>query len=424
MSAMRIHEGLKIAAVFGQGILLPVLLGMWPGCMAVSQVATGRTQEIDRLARQAASDLHNQQPALAAAEYRKLLEIVPDDFEAHSNLGLAYYLQGDYAEASSEFNIALRRKPGLWNIAALCGLSEAQSGRNADAVVHLSEAFDNVHDPSLRSATGRQLFSLLMEAGDLDRAAVVIGQVHQIDPANVDVLYAEHQVYSLQANKAFLSLAQLAPDSARMYELQGDEMAQVGDVPGSIVTYRLAIQRDPHLSGVHFALGEALSASHSPSDQAQAEGEYRKALADNPGDERAECRLGSIELKRSNLEAAALDFRRAVQLQPDDPDANDGLGEVLMESGSSREAVTYLQRAVKADPFDVIAYYHLSLASRKAGDSEAAEREMKEFLSLKAKRDQMESSFRYLQEEARHLDQAGKRVSPAEAPGTAGSTPQ
>lgn len=406
-----------------RNILVALLVALGLGCRAFSQGMNDRAQEIGQLARQAASDLHNQEPAKAAAEYRKLLEIDPGNLEAHSNLGLAHYLQGNYAQASSEFNFALRRKPDLWNIAALCGLSEAQSGRNADAVVHLNEAFEKVQEPSLRMATGRQLFSLLMESGDLDRAAWVIGQMHQIDPANVDVLYAEHQVYSLQANKAFLSLAQLAPDSARMYELQGAEMAQIGNVPGAIAAYKLAIQRDPHLSGVHFALGEALSASHSATDQAQAEGEYRKALADNPRDERAECRLGSIELKRSNLQAAALDFRRAVQLQPDDPDANEGMAEVLMESGSSGQAVTYLQRAVKADPYDVIAYYRLSLASRKAGDPEAAAREMKEFLSLKAKRDELESNFRELQEKSMHPKQYPKPNPSPEASGKAAGSP-
>jgi tetratricopeptide (TPR) repeat protein len=420
---MRTHERLKIGGVLSLSFLLAFLLVPRPGCQAFSQRATDRTQEIGQLAKQAANDLHDQKPVEAAAEYRKLLEIDPDNLEAHSNLGLAYYLQGNYAQAASEFEIALHRKPDLWNIAALCGLSEAQMGRNAVAVIRLSDAFDKVHEPTLRMATGRQLFSLLMEAGDLDRAALVIGQMHKIDPANLDVLYAEHQVYALQANKAFVSLAQLAPDSARMYELQGDEMLQDRDVPGAIAAYRLAIQRDPHLSGVHYALGEALSASNSPADQAQAEGEYRNALADNPRDEKADCRLGEIELKRSNLQAAALDLRRAVQLQPDDPDANGGMGEVLMESGSNLEAVTYLQRAVRADPYDEIAYYRLSLASRKAGDPNAAAQAMNEFLNLKAKKDQMESNFRNLLVKAMQLNKDRKPTPSAANPNKASGSP-
>lgn len=421
---MRNREGMRVEGLSSRSFLLAFLLIPWLGCVAFSQGATDRAQEIGQLAKQAATDLHDQMPAEAAAEYRKLLEIEPDDVEAHSNLGLAYYIQGKYGQASSEFEIALRRKPDLWNIAALCGLSEAQSGKNGDAILHLSKAFERVHEPSLRMTTGKQLFSLLMEAGNLDRAASVIGQMQQIDPVNEDVLYAEHQVYSLQANKAFLSLAQLAPDSARMYELQGDEMALIGDVPGAIVAYKLAIQRDPHLSGVHFALGEALSASHSPRDQAQAETEYRKALTENPRDERAECRLGSIELKRSNLQAAALDFRRSVQLQPDDPDANEGMGEVLMETGSSREAVTYFQRAVQVDPYNVTAYYRLSLASRNAGDRESAEQAMKRFLSLKAKRDQLESNFHDLREKSLQLKQAGRPTSTAETAEKASGSPR
>ena len=40
------------------------------------------------------------------------------------------------------------------------------------------------------------------------------------------------------------------------------------------------------------------------------------ALADNPFDEKSECRLGDIALKASNLEQAKEHFQRAVKLQP------------------------------------------------------------------------------------------------------------
>jgi Flp pilus assembly protein TadD len=153
---------------------------------------------------------------------------------------------------------------------------------------------------------------------------------------------------------------------------------------------------DPHLSGLHYALGAALSASHAQADQTAAEGEYQKALADNPQDERAECSLGNIELKRSNWQAASVDFKHALQLQPGDPDANKGMGIVLMSEGSNAEAVTYLKRAVQADPRDESAYYHLSLASRNTGDLEAATRAMQEFQKVKARKDDLENNFRDL----------------------------
>jgi tetratricopeptide (TPR) repeat protein len=245
-------------------------------------------------------------------------------------------------------------------------------------------------------AAGTQLYSLLMGTGDLERAAQIVAKLQQLDPTNVDVLYAAHQVYSLLADRAFQSMAQLAPDSARMYELQGDELAQVNDIPAAIIAYRHAVALNPHLSGVHFALGEALSAARSQAEQLQAEGEYRKALADDPQDERADCRLGTIAMKHAQMPAAIRYFQDALRLQPDDPEANKNLGIALTVAGSAQDAVVYLRRAVQADPFDESAYYRLSLAERSAGDVRAAKHDMDEFVRIKTKRDDLARNYQNL----------------------------
>ncbi len=359
----------------------------------LAQESSDSSPDIARLAQQAETDLHNQKPALAAAEYKKILALDPNNLSAHSNLGLAFYMQGEFVSAAAEFKITLLHKPDLWNIAALCGLSEARSGENADAVEHLQQAFQHVAEPSLRMSVGKELFSILFGAGDLNNAANVVDQLQKLDPENVDVLYAAHQVYSLLADKAFLAMAHVDPTSARMYQLRADRMAQIGNKEGAITAYRLAIVRDPHLSGAHFALGEVLSVSPNAKQREEAEGEYKKALEDNPLDEKAECRLGDIEVERSNLQAALGHYERSLRLQPNDPDANEGMGMVLLTSDRTQEALVYLNRAVQLDPMSMAAHYHLSLASRKAGDLDEAKREMNEFLELKAVKDKLRSSF-------------------------------
>lgn len=371
----------------------PAALLIFAANHVFSQASSNATPDIARRAQQADADLHNQKPALAVEEYKKILALDPNNVSAHSNMGLAFYLQGKFATAAGEFKIALRHKSDLWNIAALCGLSEARSGKNEDAVEHLQQAFQHVADPSLRMAVGKQLFSILLEAGDLNRAADVVDQLQKLDPENVDVLYAAHQVYSLLADKAFLAMAHLGPTSARMYQLRGDRMAQIGNMEGAITAYRLAILREPHLSGAHFGLAEALSVSPNAAQRGEAEEEYHKALEDNPLDEKAECRLGDIEVERSNLQAALAHYKRALQLQSNDPDANEGMGLVLLTSDRSEDALAYLNRAVQLDPMNMAAHYHLSQASRKAGDLDAAKREMDEFLKLKAVKDKLRSSF-------------------------------
>lgn len=416
----------RTAKSFCRSLPCAVLLcAALPAVRAPAQTPSNPSTVIAQLARQAESDLHNGKPEVAAEEYRKILALDPNNVSAHSNLGLAEYLRGNYAPAAVEFKAALHLKPDIWNDAALCGLSEAKIGENGDAEVHLQQAFEHVSEASLRLAVGKQLYAILLEANQYERAAEVVETLQQFEPKNPDVLYAAHQVHSLLAEKAFLTMAQLAPDSARVYELRGDRMAEIGNMKGAILAYRSAIERDPHLSSVHLALGEALSISQDAAERAQAESEYKKALADNPSDEKAECRLGDIEKQRSNFDAAKQHYKRALELQPDDPDANEGLGVVLFEEGAIQEARTYLNRTVQLDPANAAAYYHLSQASRGAGDLDQAKREMDQFLKLKTQEEDLKRSFDDLPSRAaRQAREAqGDQPAPAAVSNGAGDAP-
>jgi len=385
------------------GMLLFALVARGSGAFA-QEVKPSSGSKITGLEQQAAKELHDQKPALAEEDYKKVLQLDPRNASAHSNLGLAYYMEGKFADAAGQFETALRAKPDLWNIAALCGLSEAKAGRNSEATARLDEAFAHLEEPSLRIAVAKQLFSLRFESGDFARAAEVAEKLEKLDPKNPDVLYAAHQVYAQLENRSFLAMADLDPQSARMFQVRGDRMAQRGNLEGAIAAYRLAISKDAHLSGVHFALGEVLNVSQDAADRAQAQSEYEKALEDDPTDEKAECRLGDIAMQQNNPTGAAQRYRRALSLQPDDSDANEGLGLVLFASNSAEQALPYLKRAIDLDPTNVAAYYHLSQASRKAGDANAADAEMAEFLKRKTARDNLRRSFDDLPLQSKQLE--------------------
>ena len=355
--------------------------------------AQAASDEIARLERDAQSDLRAQKPELAILAYKRILALDPANAGAHSDLGLAYYVHGDFAPAADEFNIALLSRADQWNIDALCGISEANIGQNTNAVAHLDQAFQHVEDSELRLAVGKRLFSLLLEKGDLESAAETVRTLERMQPTDIDVLYAAHQVYSLLDGRILVTMAQLAPDSGRMYQLRGDRLAHMGKMKAAIDAYRHAIDYDPHLSGVHFELAEILSVSQDSSERAAAEGEYLKELADHPQDEKSECRLGDIDMQRSDMAGAIKHYLRALELQPGDSDATEGYGMALLASDSPAQARTYLKHAIELDPTNVVAYYHLSQASRKIGDIEAAKREMDEFLRLKAAKEHLRNTF-------------------------------
>jgi tetratricopeptide (TPR) repeat protein len=407
---------LIIIAALGLGRL--VVLGQNPAPAQESKHENNQEtkqetkQKIGRLAQEANADLHHQKPDLAAAAYRKILLLDPENIEAHSNLGLAYYIQRDFTRAGEQFEIVLRARPDLWETTALCGLSEIQTGQRESAKAHLQAAFDHVQDTKLRLAVGTKLFSLAFESGNLKQASDIVDKLQQLEPANPDVLYAANQVYSLLANQAFLSLAQIAPDSARMYQLRGDRMKRAGNIAGAIVSYRQAIRLDSHLAGAHFALAECLNVSQSSSEHALAEAEYLRALAENAEDEKAECRLGAIAVDRVDLVGDTRHYKRALQIQPDDPEANEGMGVTLLAANSDREAIAYLKRALQLDPTDLAGHYRLSQASKRAGDLEEAKLEMQQYLKFKAQKEALEQSFKglSLQPTAPAVEKQGNRI--------------
>jgi predicted Zn-dependent protease len=101
-----------------------------------------------------------------------------------------------------------------------------------------------------------------------------------------------------------------------------------------------------------------------------------------------------------DVSGAAQYYKNALEFQPDDPDANEGYRVVLLASDSPGDARKYLIRAVQLDPTNAAAYYHLSQASKKAGDLDGSKRELQESLRLKAQRDNLKHTFSDLPLEA------------------------
>jgi cytochrome c-type biogenesis protein CcmH/NrfG len=209
----------------------------------------------------------------------------------------------------------------------------------------------------------------------------------------VDIIYTAHLIYSELADETMLSLAMLAPDSARMHQLMAHEMAREGNNKGAIANYRAALKIDPNLSDIHFELAEMLNTSSSSADRAAAEKQYKAALAENPFDEKSECRLGDIALRRSNLKLAKAHYVKALKIWPGDPDANLGLAKILMSMQKPKEAEPYLERAVKLDPYDPASRYRLATLYRELGQMAESRRELAEFEKLKKMKNELQKIY-------------------------------
>jgi len=375
-------------------------------CFPQSSPNTG--QQAESHARQAQEFLKANRPDLAAGEFNAILALEPNNVEARANLGVLLYFQGEYAKAAPQLHAALELRPALWNIQALLGMCEKRIGQPASAQADLEKAFPQLQEEKLRVQAGMELIEIYYGERELDKAAGVAGILRQIEPTNADILYTAHRIYSDLADESMLSVAMSAPKSARMHQMMAQEMVREGDTAGAIVHYREALKIDPKVPGLDFELAELLNGSSSSSDQAEAEKEYRAALANNSFDEKSECRLGEIAFRAANLKDAFADYSRAVNLQPNDADAALGLGNTLAAMHQLDKALPLLERAVKLEPFSSVIHYRLASVYREMGRAADANRELAEFKRIR----EMKVRLKQLYEEMRLRPGKEERTDP------------
>lgn len=350
-------------------------------------------QQIASHSKQAQEFLRANKPELAAREFNAILKLDPKNVDARGNLGVLLFFQGDYPNAAQQLRQAIQRQPSLSKIQALLGMCEKRIGETDSARTNLEKAFPKVEDERLRAKTGMELIELYYGAGELDKAAGTVNILRQLKPTDIDILYVAHRIYSSLADESLLSVAMIAPRSARMHQMMAQELARQGDTEKAVAHGREALKIDPKLPGIHFELAEILNSFSDVSRQEAAEQEYIAALADNPLDQKSECRLGEIAYRRSDFKKAFAHYSRALELQPDDQEANLGLAKTLLSMNEPEKAKPLLERAVQMEPFNAITHYHLAKLYRKLGRADDARRELAEFQKLKSAKDQLKEIY-------------------------------
>lgn len=358
---------------------------------AFSQSGPGG-QQVESHLRQAQEFLKTNRPDLAVREFDAVLAQDPNNVDARANLGVVLFFQGDYGKAAGELRRALQLRPALWNIQALLGICERRAGQNSSAKADLEKSFPQLQDQKVRVEAGMELIEIHYGEGELDAAASVVAVLRQLQPANPDILYAAHRIYSDLADESLLALAMSAPNSARMHQVMAQQLQRQRDIKGAIAQDREALKINPKVSGLHFELAELLSAAPG-ADPKEVESEYKAALAGNPLDIKAECRLGDQAFRDRDLEAAYAHYSRALSLAPNDGDANLGLGKTLDSMHQPEKAQAHLVRAAQLEPFDAVIHYRLASVYRELGKTADERRELAEFQRIRDMKDRLKQIF-------------------------------
>jgi len=394
---------------------LVLVLTLLASALAVMAAQTGasRAAGIHDHLRKAAEYLKANDPNSAVKEFDAVLALDPKNAEALTNRGTVRFLKGNCQSASQDLRSALAVDPSLLKAKAMLGVCENRMG-GSSAKALLESVYPKLKEKHWRTMVGMELAGLYYQQGDLDRTASVIRSLVDLDPENVDILYAAQRVYSELADDTLNKLAVVAPQSARMQQVIAERLINAGDLQGAIEHYRKALEINPRLPGVRYELAEAVLES-SPNDaqaQAEAEKELETAVKLDGESARAECLFGRIAVLRSDLESAYARYSRAFTLNPREVEAQIGLGRVLMTMAKPQEAVKYLRMAVQSDPLNTEAHYRLATVCRKLQLKDEAEKELRLLQEIKQTKERVTELYRQMNKKPKAQDEQIPDVEP------------
>jgi tetratricopeptide (TPR) repeat protein len=271
---------------------------------------------------------------------RRTRDLMPQDAEAHCNLGAALYDQGRWAEALASFDTALELQPDY--IDALVDAANCMRGlgRTREAISSYYRVL--------------RLMPQHAEAqNNLGNAFLELGQ------------YAD-------AAGCYRLALQIKPDNAQVLCNLGNALRQLGHLDEAFSASRQAIALDPKLPAAHNNLGQILAAQGRRQEAVAC---YRQALMLNPNDVECLNNLGNVLRELGSRREAAALYARAIELDPLRAESHCNFGNALIDLRRLDEAEAAFRQALTLEPDEPLT--HLSLATalrlkRRAADAEAS----------------------------------------------------
>lgn len=196
-------------------------------------------------------------------------------------------------------------------------------------------------------------------------------------PHDPEVLYATTHAYSDLSMRSSQDLANNAPFSFQVHELNAEALEVQGKWDEAAAEYRKILEINPMLSGIHARLGRTLLSKPQPSqaEVAQAKKNFEEELEIDPRNAASEYVLGQLAADSDDAATAIRHFKRATQIDAGFSEAFLGLGTALNATKQFAEAVPPLETYERMAPDSPTAHYQLARAYAGVGRKEDANRE-------------------------------------------------
>ncbi len=317
----------------------------------------------------------------AEARYRDVIRRAPQLAHAYHNLGIVFFMERKYQEATDALAKAVHLNPRLAKAHFMLGLARYELYQPEGAAQAFQAAL-HLHPTDTNALL--YLGKAYLQMRDYHASARTFENLAELKPKDPDVLYILALSYMKLMLDGVNRLGAVAPQSYQFFLLMAQDAESRNFDDEAIKNYeqalRLAGEHEP--MGVHYALG-SLSARNGKFDEASTE--FQKELKINPNDALSLWKLGETVFHSDPRQARPY-LERALQLNPQLPQPALAYGRVLAHLGETEEAIGEFQRVVRLAPEEHTVHYHLFKAYRRLGRTEEADRELALFRQMALKR--------------------------------------
>jgi tetratricopeptide (TPR) repeat protein len=304
---------------------------------------------------------------------------------AYNNLGVIRARHEQYVQASDYFQKAWHWMPTLEGLDRNWGLAAFHAQRFEEAAGPLARQLARQPgDSKARDALGVSYFL----SNQFGKTVETFQPLLKDLPDDPGVLYAlgislDRTGNSQMATRVFRRMLEKNPNDAGIHVLLGRASASQNQYTPALEEFSRALELDSKAEGAHFGRGMILLHEGKLDDAAR---EFRAELDSHPADAEAKYHLAYVLLDQQQRDQAFTLLTEVIRDKPDYADAQYQLGKMLLERGDVKGAIERLETAVRLDPTKDYSQFQLSVAYRRDGRAEDAQRVLLAYQALKAKK--------------------------------------
>lgn len=282
-------------------------------------------------------------------------ELLPQDAEAHGNLGLALHDRAQWTEALGSLKRALAIRPDDPQVLAAAANATRALGRTAESVPLYQRALrSNPHLADARNNLG----NALLELGRTEEAVRCYAQALAARPDDAEIHFnLGNALLRLgrreEAAACFRAALERNPRLLAAFDHLGTVLRDLGRLGEAAAVYRRAIELDPTRAESHCNLGNALLEARRVEE---ALASFTRAVEADPGSALAHLSLATALRLTARAAEAQASCRAALAIAPAHAEALSLLGELCADQGDFTQAEALFRRALEADPALPFAY--------------------------------------------------------------------